>query len=397
MNYSEIVKAAKKVIPLLNQLLGASALEVAAELRRLLERAEKGEADADKRILQLLAKHRATREWLARYSAPKPAATTRRSAEPAATAGQTPELFARIKIFYATDRKATGDRTPACLYSGECADSEELAFGTCEVSIPATHLKGKLEMPSLLRLEFRADPRKHVVLLAVSPLARVTFFQDVTGMVNQASLKDAFVFVHGYNVSFEDAARRTAQLAHDLPFSGAPILYSWPSRATALSYKRDENSIEWSTPHLRLFLLDVAARTGAQVVHLIAHSMGNRAVTRPGVDRPANSTRRALSSGSAHRAGHRRPGLPTTRSLHRARRGTHHFVRFVAGQGIAGLEAFQWRGPRRRCRTRTSRDAWVANHRCHRGRHESIWSFLFRREPDSADGPLPSVARSSDS
>ena len=99
-------------------------------------------------------------------------------------------------------------------------------------------------------------------------------------MVRQARLKDAFVFVHGYNVSFEDAARRTAQLAHDLPFSGAPILYSWPSRARALSYKRDENSVEWSTPHLRLFLFDLAARTGAQVIHLIAHSMGNRAVTR---------------------------------------------------------------------------------------------------------------------
>lgn len=280
MNYAEVVKAAKEIRPLLHQLLGADAPGVAVELERLLEGAAKGEAGAEKRILQLLAKHRATREWLARYSAPASKATVRRSAKPPAPAGQPPSQFARVKIFYATDRKATGDPAPARFYSGECADSEELAFGTCEVSIPARHVKGELESPSLLRFEFRADPGKHVALLAVSPVARDSFFQDVAGMVRQARLKDAFVFVHGYNVSFEDAARRTAQLAHDLPFSGAPILYSWPSRARALSYKRDENSVEWSTPHLRLFLFDLAARTGAQVIHLIAHSMGNRAVTR---------------------------------------------------------------------------------------------------------------------
>ena len=44
------------------------------------------------------------------------------------------------------------------------------------------------------------------------------------------------VFIHGFNVPFEDAIYRTAQLAHDLDFDGAPILYSWPSRGTMLGY-----------------------------------------------------------------------------------------------------------------------------------------------------------------
>jgi len=101
----------------------------------------------------------------------------------------------------------------------------------------------------------------------------------VSGMVEQSEARDTFVFLHGYRVTFEDAARRTAQLAYDLPFRGAPILYSWPSRGRILSYNQDEQEVEWTVPHLKRFLIDVAARTGAKQIHLIAHSMGNRALT----------------------------------------------------------------------------------------------------------------------
>ena len=104
------------------------------------------------------------------------------------------------------------------------------------------------------------------------------FFRDVNGVVEQAEEKNVFVFVHGYNVTFEDAARRTAQLAYDLPFRSAPILYSWPSRGKIMSYYRDEQEVEWTVPHLKQFLSDMAASTGAKQIHLIAHSMGNRAL-----------------------------------------------------------------------------------------------------------------------
>jgi len=46
-----------------------------------------------------------------------------------------------------------------------------------------------------------------------------------------------------------------------------------------LSYSADEATIEWSTPHLRVFLEKIAAQSHATTVHLIAHSMGNRALT----------------------------------------------------------------------------------------------------------------------
>lgn len=155
----------------------------------------------------------------------------------------------------------------------------ELKFGTCEVSIPKDHQVGRVEAPSLMRLEFQADPEKHVKLLAVDELPEQQFFDRLRQRVSDSAVKQAFVFVHGYNVSFDDAVRRTAQLAFDLNFDGAPICYSWPSQAEYLGYSTDEGNVIWTESDLERFLLEILNRSGAERIHLIAHSMGNRALT----------------------------------------------------------------------------------------------------------------------
>lgn len=141
---------------------------------------------------------------------------------------------------------------------------------------------GELEAPSIWRLEFRGDPAKHVVLLTVEPHSPDRFFPALRAQVIKSVRKEAFVFIHGFNVTFEDAARRTAQMTYDLAFDGAPILYSWPSQGkpSPLGYTTDETNAEWTVPNLKEFLIMVATQSGAQTVHLIAHSMGSRALTR---------------------------------------------------------------------------------------------------------------------
>jgi esterase/lipase superfamily enzyme len=158
-------------------------------------------------------------------------------------------------------------------------DRGELEMGTCEVSIPKEHEVGQLESPTVLRLEFRQDPERHVVLLGVQPEAPSKFFGDLRACIDRTARQEAFVFVHGYNVGFEAAVRRTAQIAYDLKFEGAPIVYSWPSQEGLLSYTVDETNVAWTVPHLKEFLLGVAEKSGAKSVHLVAHSMGNRALT----------------------------------------------------------------------------------------------------------------------
>ncbi len=160
------------------------------------------------------------------------------------------------------------------------ADRSSITYGTSFVSIPAGHVAGELESPSVLRFEFSEDPAKHVVLVNAVAQPKDDFFSELSARVRGSTTKQAFIFVHGYNVSFEDAARRTAQISYDLGFDGAPIFYSWPSQATVKGYTIDESNIEWSQTNLKRFFADVLARSDAQEVHLVAHSMGSRAVTR---------------------------------------------------------------------------------------------------------------------
>lgn len=62
------------------------------------------------------------------------------------------------------------------------------------------------------------------------------------------SERRAFIFVHGFNNSFEDAARRTAQIAFDVKFDGVPLFYSWPSKGKALDYVYDTNNADQASP-----------------------------------------------------------------------------------------------------------------------------------------------------
>jgi len=155
----------------------------------------------------------------------------------------------------------------------------ELERGVCEVTIPKDHRLGKLESPSVLKFEFKADKKKHVTLNSVKPSEASDFHRDLHAMVEKSVRKEVFVFVHGFNVDFENAARRTAQIAYDLQFEGVPIFFSWPSKGELLGYTIDENNVQWATPHLKQFLLEVVEHSGAESVHVVAHSMGNRALT----------------------------------------------------------------------------------------------------------------------
>jgi esterase/lipase superfamily enzyme len=155
----------------------------------------------------------------------------------------------------------------------------ELELGTCEVSIPATHRTGEIEKPSILRLEFSARPDRHVMLQRITPQEHEEYFAALRQRVRASESRDLFVFVHGYNVTFEQAARRTAQMAYDLDYQGAPILYSWPSQGKPWKYTVDETNVTWSVPHLKRFLTHLAQESEAEAINLVAHSMGSRALT----------------------------------------------------------------------------------------------------------------------
>ncbi len=190
--------------------------------------------------------------------------------------GPTGANYATVNVFYATDRKSTPSGDVGKRFGGERG---EVQYGTAQVSIPRNHTMGALEAPSVWRFEFRADPEKHVVLLDLQAMDATTYLQSIATQIKRSSRKSAFVFVHGYNVTFEDAARRTAQISYDLGFDGAPVFYSWPSLGDVAKYTFDESNVAWSTANLEKFLGDFAERSQADQIYLIGHSMGTRAMT----------------------------------------------------------------------------------------------------------------------
>jgi esterase/lipase superfamily enzyme len=189
-----------------------------------------------------------------------------------------PDNASLVRVYYATDRLKIHDWSDGPQYNFERSQLGKLQYGECTISIPKIHKMGKLESPSLLKLEFRPNPEKHIVLTYTKSLEEEAYFEHVRASIAKSAKKEAFVFVHGYNVSFEDAARRTGQIAFDLGFIGAPIFYSWPSNDKVADYIKDETNITWSTPHFQRFLTLLSQNSGAKRIHIIAHSMGNRAV-----------------------------------------------------------------------------------------------------------------------
>jgi esterase/lipase superfamily enzyme len=191
-----------------------------------------------------------------------------------AALGELRDDHAAIQLHYATDRRPTGVESPALYYGAERTD--ELHTGTGTVSIPAKHGRGRLETPPL----GQPRPGKHVALMTLSPpMDRESFVSSLRTQVERSQRREVFVFIHGYAAFFADAARRTAQIAHDVDFDGVAIAYSWPTQGWLLAYLIDGVNAEWTVPHLVEFLTLLADESGAEHIHLMAHSMGTRVLT----------------------------------------------------------------------------------------------------------------------
>ncbi len=184
--------------------------------------------------------------------------------------------YARVKIYYATDRAREDSELPDEFYGGRRG---ELEYGTATVTVPLSHEPGQIEAPSIFSFTINEDPSRHIVLTSVDPAPGKDVFAGMRAHLAASDSKEAFVFVHGFNVTFSEATKRTAQMAYDMEFQGLPILFSWPSRGSTLSYIADTAVVRLSGRRLYSVLQRVASESGASRIHLIAHSMGNRAMT----------------------------------------------------------------------------------------------------------------------
>ena len=93
-------------------------------------------------------------------------------------------------------------------------------FGICSINVPKNHIVGK----------FKLHQKNHTL--------SNDHFKIISGKSNQeedlinylkASNRTPLIFVHGFNVSYQNAILRAAQIAYDLKYQGPVILFTWPS------------------------------------------------------------------------------------------------------------------------------------------------------------------------
>jgi esterase/lipase superfamily enzyme len=127
-------------------------------------------------------------------------------------------------------------------------------------------------------------PPSNTLLASVNPIASTDWsiagVETVAGerpaqsIAAAAEGRDVLLYVHGFHETFDSAATSYAKLISGIGFTGAPVLFTWPSRGALLDYGTDRESAMWSRDALEETLTALASDPRVGRIHVLAHSMG---------------------------------------------------------------------------------------------------------------------------
>ena len=172
-------------------------------------------------------------------------------------------------LLIATTRER--DERLGTFFNGERGRS--LHYATLTVSIPPTHIPGKIEWA----LTPPGNPATNFVVRDEASLdGDKAFVQALNAQLatRPKGSRKVFVFTHGYNTLFAEGVYRFAQIVHDLKAPGVPVLFSWASRGKLAAYVYDNNSATAARDDLA-HMLRLTLASNADQVNILAHSMGN--------------------------------------------------------------------------------------------------------------------------
>ncbi|WP_180898027.1 alpha/beta hydrolase [Martelella soudanensis] len=169
-----------------------------------------------------------------------------------------------VTIYVATTREPAENRVDGFTRERE----DELSYAEFVISIPPGHVSGEIEWP----ISRKARPDEDFTVIRHTALSRAAFDSRIGRAARPNG--NAAMFVHGFNVSFQEALFRLAQLSTDSNISGVPILFSWPSQARVLDYATDRESATFSRDGLTDVLRQVTSQSAVRSVLLFGHSMG---------------------------------------------------------------------------------------------------------------------------
>lgn len=185
-----------------------------------------------------------------------------------------------VPVYFGTTRSASDD--PAVDPTTRFLDGRgfgKLTLGRAVVAIPPGHRIAKLEQPlGIWKIRLKPNPEKHIVLRSVDPMDADDWVSAVRKELGMLEQRTAFVFVHGFNVTFSEAMLRAGQIARDIEYGGLVTAFSWGSEGSVGSYMTDGDTVQLSVPRLVQFLGKLRIGADVETFHIVAHSMGCRAL-----------------------------------------------------------------------------------------------------------------------
>lgn len=170
-----------------------------------------------------------------------------------------------VTVYVATTRARQPDS--AIVYTTGRAAT--LNYAEFTIAIPPRHKRGEIEWPA-----GTPDPESDFVTVQQRILSGAEFAQKVSARAPGRDGRKAGVFIHGYNVNFQESVFRLAQMASDADIDGIPILFAWPADDKLVGYVGDKEAATYSRDALAQLLTQLTRDRKPGDVTLLAHSMG---------------------------------------------------------------------------------------------------------------------------
>lgn len=149
-------------------------------------------------------------------------------------------------------------------------------FGVCKINVPKNHSTGLINFTK----DNRQSSHDFFKILNSRSLSEASVFDYL-----KKSERYPLVFVHGFNVRYEDAVLRASQIAYDLKYQGPIVLFSWPAGAgdgfldeqmITRTYDGNLKNAKNSIGVFKDFLNKL--RENNLKINLVVHSMGHQIV-----------------------------------------------------------------------------------------------------------------------
>jgi esterase/lipase superfamily enzyme len=154
------------------------------------------------------------------------------------------------------------------------AQNNKLSYGVCRINVPKNHSSGEIEFST----EKNASSHKYYKIVNSKEIDEKHLIDFIT-----RSKRTPLIFIHGFNVKYQDAILRASQITYDLKYQGPVILFTWPSGAgdgflddklLTKTYELNKKSAVDSINHIKNLISNLYEHEIP--INIIVHSMGHQ-------------------------------------------------------------------------------------------------------------------------